>query len=129
MSKEALERAIGCAGSQWELHRRLKAAGERISQQAIGLWLKGSMPSRWAVPVARAVEFQVTPHELDKDAYPNPWDGLPVDRARPLIMGLAPGGCLMRLWCAWRQSLFLPKGCLSERVRKGVARFGIRGNP
>lgn len=86
MSKEALERAIRLAGGQSELERRLTAAGERVTQQAISLWLKGGgVPRGWGVPVARAVDFEVTPHELDRGSYPNPWDGLPADRARPLM--------------------------------------------
>jgi DNA-binding transcriptional regulator YdaS (Cro superfamily) len=83
---EALNHAVDLAGGQSALQRRLLDAGERISQQAIGLWLKaGQTAAGWALPVARAVEFQVTPHELDPVRYPNPWDGLPLELARPLI--------------------------------------------
>ena len=87
---EALRRAVELAGSQSELKRRLVAAGHKISQSAIALWLKApaGMPSNWAVPVAKAVEFGVTPHELDSDAYPNPWDALPAEKARPLFDAL-----------------------------------------
>jgi len=86
---DALKRAIAAAGSQAELERRLKAAGEQIRQQSISLWLKSGIPAGWVLPVARAVEFQVTPHELDAKAYPNRWDGLPPRLARPLVMELA----------------------------------------
>lgn len=90
MSKKALERAVGLAGGQAELHRKLKEAGERVSQQAISLWLKaGQVGKGWAIPVAKVIAFEITPHELDKVNYPNPWDGLPLERARPLILELA----------------------------------------
>jgi hypothetical protein len=85
----ALKRAIEAAGSQSELERRLKAAGEEISQQSIALWLKSGIPARWVLPVARAIEFKVTPHDLDRKAYPNPWDGLPADQARRLVLARA----------------------------------------
>lgn len=87
---EALNLAIRLAGGQSGLKRLLTDAGHKISQQAIGLWLKaGQIADGWAIPVARAIDFQVTPHELDPHAYPNPWDGLPLERARPLILELA----------------------------------------
>lgn len=82
----ALERAIKLAGGQAELERKLKGA---VKQQTISLWLKTGMPSRWAIPVARAIDFKVTPNQLAPAAYPNEWDGLPIEKARPLIMGLA----------------------------------------
>ena len=83
---EALERAVSIAGGQSELKRRLNGLGKRVSQQSISLWRKaGALPDGWAIWVARAIEFEVTPHELDEDAYPNPWDGLPLERARPLL--------------------------------------------
>jgi hypothetical protein len=84
--KTALARAVLIATGQSELKRRIEKLGRRVSQQAIGLWLKaGELPEGWAIWVARAVEFQVTPHELDRANYPNPWDALPFDRARPMI--------------------------------------------
>lgn len=88
--KESLERAIRMAGGQAELERRLKAAGHKISQQSISLWIRsGRLPAGWALPIAQAIDFSVTPHELDRRGYPNAWDGLPIERARPLILELA----------------------------------------
>lgn len=73
-------------GSQSELARRMRANGDAVTQQAISLWIKaGEVPGEQAIPVARAVEFKVTPHELDNVAYPNPWDGLPASLAKPLL--------------------------------------------
>jgi DNA-binding transcriptional regulator YdaS (Cro superfamily) len=83
---EALERAVCIARGQSELKRRLTNLGKRVSQQSISLWRKaGELPAGWAIWVARAVEFEVTPHELDPVGYPNPWDGLPLERGRQLM--------------------------------------------
>ncbi|MDA8487444.1 transcriptional regulator [Kluyvera sp. Awk 3] len=54
--------------------------GERfgISSQAVGKWLrKGSIPPRRILPLCQILNWQVTPHEIDPLAYPNPTDGLP----------------------------------------------------
>lgn len=85
--KDALERAVSIADGTAELARRITAGGRKVSQQAISLWCKaGEVPaSGWAIHVSRAVQFAVTPHELDPVGYPNHWDGLPLDRARPII--------------------------------------------
>lgn len=86
--RSPLEIAVDLAGGQSELERRIKALGRQVSQQSIGLWLKaGRLPEGkdWAIWIARAIDFQVTPHALDKAAYPNPWDGLPIEQARPLL--------------------------------------------
>lgn len=85
---QALNRAVSIAGGQSELARRLTALGRRCGQGAIALWVKaGRVPEGkdWAIWVARAVNFQVMPHDLDRGAYPNVWDGMPIERARSLI--------------------------------------------
>jgi hypothetical protein len=87
VSTTPIERAVGSPAAR-AAQARLLAIGEDASQQAIGLWLKaGQCGKGWALPIARAIEFEVTPHELDRRNYPNPWDGLPRDRARPLHLG------------------------------------------
>lgn len=49
-----------------------------ISSQAVGKWLrKGKIPHGRILPLCRILEWQVTPHEIDPVAYPNPTDGLP----------------------------------------------------
>lgn len=86
--KAALEKAIRIAGGQSGLERRLKQLGRPVRQQSIGAWVAaGELPDGkdWGLWIARAVDFEVTPHELDKSTYPNAWDGLPIARARPLF--------------------------------------------
>lgn len=82
---EALERAVSIAGGQSDLERKLKELGRRAGQAAISLWMKaGRLPEGkdWGLWVARAVDHKITPNDLDPDAYPNPWDGIPLEIAR-----------------------------------------------
>jgi DNA-binding transcriptional regulator YdaS (Cro superfamily) len=82
----ALERAIQIADGQSELARRMRASGSTAQQQHISHWLKrGEYPAHEVIHIARAVSFEVTPHELDEAAYPNVWDGLPAVLAKPLL--------------------------------------------
>ena len=72
---EAFTKAIDLAGSQSELARRI---GGKVRQQHISAWLqRGKVPEDQVLSVARAVAFQVTPHELDSAMYPDPEDGMP----------------------------------------------------
>jgi DNA-binding transcriptional regulator YdaS (Cro superfamily) len=112
--KEALERAIRIAGGQSELERKLKAQGTPISQQTLSVWIKaGEVRPGWALQIARAIEFAVTPHELDRRRYPNPWDGCrwrarkrrSCCRSSRHEIGYQHGG----------QSLFLPGACRYKR--------------
>ena len=83
-----LARAVYIAGGPTELARKITALGREVRQQSISLWLKaGRLPvgRDWAIWIARAIAYQVTPNELDGNAYPHPWDGLPLDRARALV--------------------------------------------
>lgn len=82
--KRALERVIEIAGGQAGLERRLDG---KVKQQTISLWLKaGRCSERWAIELSKAVDFEVTPNELAPARYPNKWDGLPLEQARPLIL-------------------------------------------
>lgn len=83
-----LARAVYIAGGTAELARRITALGRQVRQQSISGWLKaGRIPEGrdWAIWISRATQFQVTPNALDDGAYPNPWDGLPIELARPLM--------------------------------------------
>lgn len=68
-----LERAISVAGGQSELAARLKVTPQAIQQWAA----RGLAPARRVVQIAAAVDFKVTPHELDPALYPRPGDGMP----------------------------------------------------
>lgn len=79
MSKEALQKAIDLADGQSSLARRI---GAGVKQQHVSLWLKtGVITPKHVIALSRAVAYQVTPHELARDLYPNENDGLPVDKA------------------------------------------------
>ena len=78
---ETLKRAIELAGGQGALAAKVNAllqGGERIGSTAIANWIqRGQVPADRVIPVARAVDHQVTPHDLRPDLYPHPSDGLP----------------------------------------------------
>ncbi|MCS5934480.1 helix-turn-helix domain-containing protein [Klebsiella variicola subsp. variicola] len=49
-----------------------------ISGQAVGKWIyENGVPQKRIVPLCRFLNWEVTPHEIDPEAYPNPTDGLP----------------------------------------------------
>ncbi|MGL9721650.1 transcriptional regulator [Symbiopectobacterium sp.] len=48
--------------------------------QAISLWFKNGVPPKKVINLCKALEWQVTPHELRPDIYPNPMDALPAHR-------------------------------------------------
>lgn len=50
-----------------------------VSAQAVAKWAKGGVPADRVIDLARAVGYEVTPHELHSEIYPNPTDGLPLD--------------------------------------------------
>lgn len=60
--------------SQAELSRTLG-----LTRQAIQFWVDAEtvVPAEHVLPIAAATGWQVTPHELRPDLYPNPTDGLP----------------------------------------------------
>lgn len=69
----ALDKACQIAESQARLARKLD-----IKPQALFGWMKsGLVPADRVISVSRAVEFEVTPHQLRPDLYPHPDDGLP----------------------------------------------------
>lgn len=71
---QPLEKAIDLAGSQSELARLLS-----VNQANVWNWLNRdkNVPSEFVLPIAKALNFKVTPHELRPDIYPHPSDGMP----------------------------------------------------
>ena len=71
----ALQQALQLAGSQAELARK---CGAKTRQAHVWKWLRsGRVSGLGALLVAKAVGYEVLPHQLRPDLYPNPWDGLP----------------------------------------------------
>jgi DNA-binding transcriptional regulator YdaS (Cro superfamily) len=69
----ALDKACVLAESKARLARKIA-----IKPQALQQWLaSGTVPADRVISVSKAVDFQVTPHELRPDLYPHPHDGLP----------------------------------------------------
>ncbi|EJZ7014671.1 helix-turn-helix domain-containing protein [Salmonella enterica] len=48
-----------------------------ISQPAARKWLHSSLPPGRVIPLSEKMGWEITPHELRPDLYPNPTDGLP----------------------------------------------------
>lgn len=75
--KEHLARAVALVGNQNKL---ALACGGKTKPAHVYNWLnrdsKG-VPGDKAIAVARATNFEVTPHQLRPDLYPNPTDGIP----------------------------------------------------
>lgn len=71
----ALDKACELAETKARLARKIN-----VKPQALQQWLaSGIVPPPRVIDVARAVDFQVTPHELRPDLYPHPEDGLPIE--------------------------------------------------
>ncbi|EBH5438199.1 helix-turn-helix domain-containing protein [Salmonella enterica subsp. enterica serovar Cerro] len=58
--------------SQTELAKRLGT-----TPQSVSLWLNSEAPAHRVIPICEALNWKVTPHQMRKDIYPNPTDGLP----------------------------------------------------
>lgn len=72
-----IKRAIEFAGSQSRL-----AAAINVKPQAVQQWVAaGRVPAGRVIEIAAAVDFRVTPHEIDPELYPHPLDGLPREAA------------------------------------------------
>lgn len=82
---QPLKRVIDLAGGQSALAARLRELipGSKVQQAHVWTWLnsqKSTMPpAEYVLPIVRAVNGRVTPHDLRPDIYPHPDDGLPRD--------------------------------------------------
>jgi len=77
--KTPLDIAIQIVGGQSAL-----AAKVGVKQGNVWYWLNrqgGMSPPEKVLAVCEATDWQVTPHELRPDIYPNPTDGLPAEKS------------------------------------------------
>jgi len=105
-----LKRAIKIVGTQTALARILG-----VRQGHIWSWLHRSQaPVTKVVAISHATGWKVTPHELRPDAFPNPWDGLPIWMARAMLCD-----------CANKTTRFSPDGEFTQPVgpADGVGAF------
>lgn len=75
--KSPLERSIDICGGQTAL---AKSIG--VKQCNVWSWVNrfgNKVPAEFSISVSRSTNWQVTPHQLRPDIYPNPQDGLPDD--------------------------------------------------
>jgi DNA-binding transcriptional regulator YdaS (Cro superfamily) len=55
------------------------AAG--LTVQAVYKWERsGKVPADHVIAIARATDWQITPHDLRPDIYPHPEDGMPKEQ-------------------------------------------------
>jgi len=69
-----ISKSIGLSGGVTRLSKSVGVSAPTVSQ-----WASGArpVPPGKAVSIARATNWQVTPHDLRPDIYPNPTDALP----------------------------------------------------
>ena len=48
-----------------------------VSREAVRKWERDGVPAERVLQIAEATEWNVTPHMLRSDIYPNPTDALP----------------------------------------------------
>lgn len=97
MSRQSLSKAVSLAGGQAQLARLIKSVvpGTKIGQVHVWGWLNQAKmevpPPEAVLPIAEALEWRITPHELREDLYPNPTDALPAHVADLVASGRWPG--------------------------------------
>lgn len=85
MSKLLLQKAVQLAGGQVALAAKIRDVlpTSKVTQAFVWKWLNSpsdnTPPSEWVIPICLVLEWQVIPHELRPDIYPNLSDGLPID--------------------------------------------------
>ncbi|MBI3143804.1 MAG: helix-turn-helix domain-containing protein [Pseudogulbenkiania sp.] len=57
-----------------------------VSPWAVAKWAR-RLPEGRALDLSKATDFTFTPHQLLPGLYPNPWDALPLEKAKPLLDG------------------------------------------
>lgn len=84
MSKESLQQAIELAGGQAQLARGIRQylPDSKIGQVHVWGWLNTVKievpPPEVVLPIAKSLNYRMSPHQLRSDLYPNPGDALPV---------------------------------------------------
>lgn len=84
MSKESLQQAVELAEGQAQLARGIRQylPGSKIGQVHVWGWLNTVKvevpPAEVVLPIAKYLNYRLSPHQLRPDLYPNPGDGLPV---------------------------------------------------
>lgn len=76
MNEQTQKRILLLCGSQSELARRLGK-----NSQTVSAWFRAQVASTEVLNACRVLNWEITPHELRPDLYPNPTDGLPQKEA------------------------------------------------
>lgn len=73
MKLQTAQKITGLA-SKSEIARRIG-----VKPQLVGYWFTKGVPPYRVIPFCAALEWSVTPHQVDPVLYPNPNDGIPVE--------------------------------------------------
>ncbi|OGT01860.1 MAG: hypothetical protein A2143_02250 [Gallionellales bacterium RBG_16_57_15] len=83
MSSKYIRAAVDLCGNQPNLVRRIMAKHPhlKIMPSYLFAWMKANRadrpPAEYVLPIAEAVDWQITPHQLRTDLYPHQCDGMP----------------------------------------------------
>ncbi|QIP56854.1 transcriptional regulator [Hafnia alvei] len=70
-----LKQRIGVIKSQTDIASELGT-----KPQAVSLWFNSQVPANRVIPLCGVLGWEVTPHQVRPDLYPNPTDGLPANK-------------------------------------------------
>ncbi|EAN7575817.1 helix-turn-helix domain-containing protein [Salmonella enterica] len=71
--RETIRDKIKAALTQDEIGRAMGC-----KQQTVWQWLNSQVPAKRVIPLCDLMRWEITPHEIRPDIYPNPTDGLPL---------------------------------------------------
>lgn len=83
MSRETLVKAVKKLGGQVALAEAIcsRIPGSRVGQGHVWKWLNNCKapvpPAEYVLAISAATEWELRPHDLRPDLYPNPTDALP----------------------------------------------------
>ncbi|THD47201.1 Cro/Cl family transcriptional regulator [Enterobacteriaceae bacterium ML5] len=72
--KPVIKTKITGLATKSEIARRIG-----VKPQAVHQWMLKHIPPYQVIPFCAALEWSVTPHQVDPVLYPNPNDGLPAE--------------------------------------------------
>lgn len=83
MSRETLSQAVKRLGGQAALAAQIRARlpDSRVEQGHVWKWLNNCKapvpPAEYVLAISAATDWELRPHDLRPDLYPNPTDALP----------------------------------------------------
>lgn len=69
-----IKKKIAGIASQTEIAKRMGC-----TPQTVSLWFKNGVPPKKIRPLCDALNWEITPHEVDPETHPTPTSGIPED--------------------------------------------------